>query len=119
MESVDPLILGMKLVDVCDCRPSEGSIAEIPSAILDSFQEELVLNGDIRRLYVTLGQFSIIRLERETQMLMPIYDYCIPDKECACEEGDCGEQDPCEVFRQVQFPLDAFFPPNGCSTGSC
>ena len=61
------------------------------------------------RIYVTLGQFSIIRLERDSQLLMPVYDYCMPEKECTC--GGC-EDDPCEIFRHVKFPVNEFFPPN-------
>ena len=111
VEAVDPLILGMKLVDVCECRPCECGCAEIPSAVAACFQEELMTSGDIHRLYVTLGQFSIIRLERDTQLLMPVYDYCMPEKECTCGGDDCRE-DPCELFRKVQFPVGEFFPPN-------
>ena len=77
VESVDPIILSMKLVDVCECRPGD-CCCEIPPAICACFPEELVLGGDVHRLYVTLGQFSIIRMERDTQLLMPAYDYCLP-----------------------------------------
>lgn len=110
VESVDPIILGMKLVDVCECRSCE-CCCEIPPAICACFPEELVMGGDVHRLYVTLGQFSIIRMERDTQLLMPAYDYCLPEKECTCQGAECGE-DPCEIFRKVQFPVDEFFPPN-------
>ena len=83
-------------------------------ALLDEldFPEELVLGGDVHRLYVTLGQFSIIRMERDTQLLIPAYDYCLPDKECTCGGCECGQEDPCEIFRKVQFPVNEFFPPN-------
>ena len=67
--------------------------------------------GDIHRLFVTLGQFSMIRLERDTQLLVPVYDYCMPSKECPCDSCDCQE-DPCDLFRKVQFPVNEFFPPN-------
>ena len=114
-EAVDPIILNMKLVDVCQCRPCDCSLTEIPQAILDCFGDSLTQGGDVHRLYVTLGQFSIIRLERDTQLLMPVYDYCMPEKECDCG-SDCSQEDPCEVFRQVKFPVDEFFPPNSsCS----
>lgn len=116
VEAVDPLILGLKLLDVRECGPTDCGCVEIPPAILGAFSEELVTSGDMHRLYVTLGQFSMIRLERDTQMLMPVYDYCVPEKECGCEENSCEEQDPCEVFRQVQFPVDEFFPPNSITS---
>lgn len=112
VESVDPLILGMKLMDVGAGCPCDCAVTEIPAAILAQFSEPLVMEGDLHRLYVTLGQFSIIRLERDTQLLIPAYDYCVPEKECSCDDGRCEEPDPCQVFRQVQFPVEEFFPPN-------
>ena len=41
----------------------------------------------MRRVYVTLGQFSIVRLERDSQLLIPVYDYCMPEKECTSGNG--------------------------------
>ena len=76
-----------------------------------AFPEELAFTSEAHRMYVTLGQFSIIRLERDTQLLTPVYDYCVPEKECPCDGGSCQE-DPCELFRKVQFPVGEFFPPN-------
>lgn len=112
VESVDPIILGMKLVEVCQCRHNDNC-CEIPPAVCACFPEELVTGGDVHRLFVTLGQFSIIRLERDTQLLMPAYDYCMPEKDCDCG-CDCHQEDPCELFRKVQFPVGEFFPPNHC-----
>lgn len=118
VESVDPMILNLKLVDVCECRPSECGVAEVPASIAQAFGDELMQGGDVHRLYVTLGQFSIIRLERDTHLLMPVYDYCMPEKECV---GDSNEEDPCEIFRRVRFPVNEFFPPNSISPqdGNC
>ena len=110
VESVDPIILGMKLVEVCQCHHHDNC-CEIPPAVCACFPEELVTGGDVHRLFVTLGQFSIIRLERDTQLLMPAYDYCMPEKDCDCG-CDCRQEDPCELFRKVQFPVGEFFPPN-------
>ena len=114
-EAVDPIVLNMKLVDVCECRPCDCELTEIPPCICACFGSDLCFGGEGKRVYVTLGQFSIIRLERETQLLMPAYDYCMPEKECTC--GSCGEDDPCEIFRQVKFPVNEFFPPNSLSCG--
>ncbi|MBQ9973507.1 MAG: hypothetical protein IJP02_00930 [Oscillospiraceae bacterium] len=112
VEAVDPIILNVKLADMCDCGGCDCGMAEVPACICSAFGGELVFGGDCRRMYVSLGQFSIIRLERDTQLLMPAYDYCLPDKECPCGSDD----DPCEIFRHVKFPVDEFFPPNtACS----
>lgn len=112
VEAVDPLILNMKMVDVCECRPCDCtcSCSEIPPIVSANFPEELVSTGNVRRMYISLGQFSIMRLERDTQILTPVYDYCLPEKDC-CIDYD-HQEDPCEVFRQVNFPVDEFFPPN-------
>jgi hypothetical protein len=109
VEAVDPIVLDTK---ICECtKPCccECSLAEIPSFIAQSFDEELVFNDTHpRRIYVTLGQFSLVRLERDTQLLIPVYEYCIPQAEC------CGgeREDPCDLFRNVAFPVGEFFPPN-------
>ena len=114
---MDPLILSLKLMDVCECRPCDCGCLDIPPAVAACFGDELVTGGDQHRIFVSLGQFSIIRLERDTQLLIPVYDYCIPTKDCSCGEDHCQE-DPCDMFRQVQFPVDEFFPPNSITTTS-
>ena len=43
-------------------------------AILDAMGEALSLTCSGKKLLVTLGQFSIIRLERDTQLLIPVQD---------------------------------------------
>jgi len=53
-----------------------------------------------------------VRLERDVQLLIPAYDYCIPCKECT---SNSGEEDPCELFSKVQFPVEEFFPANNSS----
>lgn len=110
VESVDPLILSMKLVDSCECSLTDCCDGtDIPTSIAACFPGELSFSGEGKRVYVTLGQFSIIRLERDSQLLIPAYDYCVPSKECP---SSTVEEDPCAVFRKVQFPMDEFFPPN-------
>ncbi len=117
VEAVDPLILSLKLVDVCECRPCDCGCLDIPPAVAACFGDELVTGGDQHRLFITLGQFSIIRLERDTQLLIPVYDYCIPTKDCRCGDDNCQE-DHCDMLRCVQFPMDEFFPPNTITTTS-
>lgn len=135
VEVVDPLVLNMKLVDPndscnpccppppcppppcpppcggCDCFSVDSDNFDIPAYISSFFGTDLYFGTDRKRVYVTLGQFSIIRLERDTQLLIPVYDYCLPCKECTGSDS-CVEDDPCELFRQIQFPVDDFFPPN-------
>ena len=110
VEVLDPMVLSSKVVDVCAC-PKESALTRIPEGICGCFDEELVLSGEQRRLLVTLGQFSIIRLERDAQLVVPVLDYSIPTKEC-CDSAGCAE-DPCELFSKIPFPTNAFAP-TGC-----
>jgi hypothetical protein len=76
VEAVDPIALGMKLVDVGGVPGGPELIPQIPIGILEAMGEEVVLVPDCRLWYVTLGQFSIIRMERDSQILIPMYNYC-------------------------------------------
>lgn len=108
VETLDPIILSAKIVEphrCCDCCCSDD---DIPEALGCMFEDGLVLSGDVKKLFVSLGQFSIIRLERDIQLLMPAYDVCMPTKECSCK--GCEPEDPCEMFNQIDFPVDEFFP---------
>lgn len=108
VEAVDPIVLDAKLVDCCDPHCCESDVCEVPTFVNSFFNGELSGGDDVRRIYVTLGQFSIVRLERDSQLLIPVYDYCMPEKECA---GN-SDEDPCGLFRNIAFPVGEFFPPN-------
>jgi len=109
VEVLDPMVLSSRVVPACS---QESCSLQIPGGIRQCFDDELVLGGDKQRLFVTLGQFSIIRLERDAQVIVPIADYAIPTKECCDNVGCCGE-DPCEIFSRIPFPA-AHFTPGGC-----
>jgi len=112
VEVLDPMVLSSRVRNTCDC--SGSCMIQIPAFIREMFDEELVLSGDQRRLFVTLGQFSIVRLERDAQLIVPVLDYSIPTKECCDAPGYCAE-DPCEVFSRIPFPT-AQFAPAGCDS---
>ena len=112
VEVLDPMVLSYRVKEVCDCACGE-TLCQIPTAIRGLFDEELVLSGDRRRLFVTLGQFSIVRLERDAQLVVPVLDYSIPEKECCDNPG--GTEDPCEMFSRIPFPT-AQFNPRGCDS---
>ena len=111
VEVLDPMVLSSKVRELCECNCKEHSVIQIPEYILQMFDDELVLSGETRRLFVTLGQFSIIRLERDAQLVVPVLDYSIPTKEC-CDSPGCAE-DPCEMFSRIPFPANRFAP-KGC-----
>jgi len=108
VEAVDPIVLDTRIAECCSCG-CECCLAELPECITQCFSQPLVMEDcAARRYYVTLGQFTLVRLERETQLLIPVYDYCIPQTECCTDD----QQDPCGLFRNVAFPVGEFFPPN-------
>jgi len=112
VEVLDPMVLGSKVREICECPCQDNTAIQIPAAIQAMFDDELVMPGDRRRLFVTLGQFSIIRLEREAQMVVPVLDFRLPRKECSDNPG--GAEDPCELFSRIPFPAEQFSP-TGCS----
>lgn len=111
VEVLDPMVLSSCVRELCDCNCKENTVVQLPENIVQMFDDELVLSGESRRLFVTLGQFSIIRLERDAQLIVPVLDYSIPTKEC-CDTPGCAE-DPCEMFSRIPFPA-AQFAPKGC-----
>ncbi len=110
VEVLDPMVLSSCVKDVCEICGCETNV-QIPQGIQALFDEQLVLSGDKRRMFVTLGQFSIIRLERDAQLIVPVVDYSMPTKDC-CDELCCTE-DPCKVFSRIPFPTQQFTP-RGC-----
>ncbi|MBS5666459.1 MAG: hypothetical protein KHX05_01985 [Firmicutes bacterium] len=112
VEVLDPMVLSSKVKDAAESGVAESVTVQIPEAIRALFDEDLVTSGDHRRLYVTLGQFSIVRLERDVQLVVPMVEYAIPEKECCDSEGCCTE-DPCEMFSRIPFPARQFTP-TGC-----
>ncbi len=113
VQTVDPICLDAKLRNVSECcnngccRPSR-----VPRAVCRCFDGdfESYEREPEKAVTVTLGIFTIVQLERDVQMLIPAYDFCIPKKECSCETDN-----PCDAFRKIQFPIDEFFPPKeGC-----
>lgn len=79
---------------------------KIPDSLLQRIGGNIAQNGD-RVVLATLGVFSIVQLLRDVQMLIPSYDFCIPEKRC-----ECSTDSPCEMFSRLDFPTDEFFPPN-------
>ena len=115
VEVLDPMSLASKLMEVVP--GTEQTVVQVPQFIADMFDEPLVLTTENRILVVTLGQFSIVRLERDAQLIVPVLDYAIPIKECCDGSTGCAE-DPCELFSRIPFPA-AQFAPSGCDNNCC
>ncbi|MBQ3426520.1 MAG: hypothetical protein IJH37_05170 [Clostridia bacterium] len=114
VEVVEPITLGESLKDVRNnnscCCDEDFDLASIPDCVCKVFNDALVVGGEAKRTYVSLGIFSIVKLERHVQLLIPSYDYCIPKKECVSAVDDS----PCELFDRIDFPMDEFYPPSRC-----
>ena len=86
VEVVDPITLGAKLVDVRDrkscCCDDDFDLASVPASVCRVFDDQFVTGNEAKRVFVSLGVFSIIKIERHVQLLIPSYDFCIPQKEC-------------------------------------
>lgn len=101
-------------------RPCHRVPRRIPDAVLSRIGGDVTDNGS-KTVLATIGVFSIVQLMRSVQMLIPSYDFCIPEKSCTFSDDS-----PCEMFSRLEFPTDEFFPPNvgessdpGCGCSSC
>ena len=93
VEVVDPITLGAKLVDVRDrkscCCDDDFDLASVPASVCRVFDDQFVTGNEAKRV------------------LIPSYDFCIPQKECVGATDD----NPCDLFERIDFPVDEFFPP--------
>ncbi|HNX64369.1 MAG TPA: hypothetical protein PKI60_04175 [Oscillospiraceae bacterium] len=99
VQAVNPIVLDAKIIPHHHHHHCCGDMSEIASAAncLPPPQPEIL---------VTLGVFSIVQLTRTVSMLIPVYDFCMPSKECLT-----NTENPCEIFDKISFPTDEFFPP--------
>lgn len=108
IQVADPICLDVRICRPCDCCDNIADCTNgIPGCIRRCFDGPFNYPSQEKAVKVTLGLFTIVQLERDVQILIPAYDFCIPNKECACET-----EDPCDSFRKIRFPVDEFFPPN-------
>ncbi|HBR01022.1 MAG TPA: hypothetical protein DD738_00225 [Ruminiclostridium sp.] len=99
VEVAEPIILNTRIKRVherhqCGCDEEKSEVTNL-------------INGPQRRVVVTIGLFSIIKLVRLVQLLIPAFNFCYPNKECIAST----DENPCEIFDTIEFPLDQFFPP--------
>lgn len=104
VETVDPIVLGTRVAE-CGCGCTCGDYAEIPEGVRNSLGEELVTTSTCPRILVSLGIFSVIRMERPAQLLIHATDYSVPDKEC---NSATNNDNPCALFRTIAFPISQF-----------
>ncbi len=107
VEAVEPIVLSSKVVDCNDtCGYCCCSCCDIPDEARCCLSGSPTDSDEGNRLYVSLGIFSVVRIERPAQYLISASDYCVPDKECVTNESD----NPCSIFRNMAFPTNEFCP---------
>jgi len=107
IETVDPIILNSKVVEprhpcCCPCN-----VCDIPENVCCYVEHDLTDDDDSNKLLVSLGFFTVVRIERPAQYLISAAEYCVPKKECVAPVED----DPCALFRNMAFPVAEFCPP--------
>lgn len=106
VQTVDPIPLAAR---ICKASTCNDNLCCIPKSICDVIGgNPAMVNGE-NNVYITIGLFTVVQLIRNVQMLVPVYDFCIPEKQCT---DNCTADQPCDVFRRIQFPTHDFFPPS-------
>lgn len=112
IQLVDPVVLSCKVIDCCECHVPCCTC--FPHCVFGGIDDILATNNCKKAVLVTLGLFSIVQIEREVQLLIPAYDYCVPNHECCCDNDN-----PCDTFSKISFPIDEFFPKDEAHSNAC
>ena len=107
VEVAQPVALDVKIVD--RCRPFGNcclTADAIPESVCCRFEGNFTDDIGAKRVYVTIGMFSVIRMERPVQLMLPACNFCLPEKESTPQ----GDTDPCSVFGKMGFPYGEFYP---------
>ncbi len=95
VEVAQPVVLDTKVVRRNGCSDCPCDVCVSDSAPFS------------KKVCVTLGLFSIVQIQRPVSLVIPAYDYCVPQKECTSSDDS-----PCELFEKIDFPIEQFFPPS-------
>ena len=102
------------MADGIDYAAGEMTVAELVDRYMNLKrglkQNSLRSYGSaVKRIHADpFGQKPIKTVKLSDAKVVPVYDYCMPEKECSCGSTD----DPCSLFRNINFPVGEFFPPN-------
>lgn len=107
VEVVDPIVLGTKVVSVGNncCCCCETDVHSLPEQVTRQVGCNFTENGE-KLVLVSLGLFSIVRIVRDVQVVLPSARFCLPEKRCQTP----GEEEPCTFFEKLSFPTGEFFP---------
>ncbi|HOQ08308.1 MAG TPA: hypothetical protein PLP87_10980 [Clostridiales bacterium] len=120
VEVAEPITLNAKIVEVLESTCDDGCDRNIPGTVSELLEDVDFDDTDLlrepgedrhlvisRRVVATIGLFSIIKLARYVQLLIPAFDFCVPNKQCVA----ATDEDACGLFDTIEFPTDEFFPP--------
>lgn len=105
IQALDPVVLDTDVVRVGECPIC--CCTSFPESIRNAIGNARLAEDGEKAVLITLGVFSIMQMTRDVQIMIPSYDFCVPNKEC-----DCSDQHPCRAFSNIDFPTDEFFPPD-------
>lgn len=110
LEAAQPIVLNVKLADRSwNCGCCCCSMDQIPENLCQSCNcTPIPEDMGAKCLYVTLGLFSLIKIERPVSLLINSAEYCIPSRESNVLSD--ATSDPCEIFRNMSFPTCDFYP---------
>lgn len=118
VEVAKPIALNARIIEECDecccwCECAPVCVVEKLCDEEEDCDKDLYCDDDEdekcvnKRVVVSLGLFSITKLLRDVQLLIPAFDFCVPHKKCIAST----DENPCEIFETLEFPIDEFFPP--------
>ena len=103
IEVADPIALNAQIRGILDKFFEDND----DCCCCDNDESDETRQFPTRRVFVTVGIFSIIKLIRYVQLLIPAFDFCYPNKECIAST----DENPCEIFENIEFPYNEFYPP--------
>lgn len=107
VEVACPVALNVCLVENTCPTPFPSEYNAIPEQICALFENGLDSSCDLcTSLYVSIGIFALIRIERPAQLIIPGCDFCIPD----ADKTPVTVSDPCSLFCNTPFPITEFYP---------
>lgn len=108
-EVASPVVLNTKVTEIIPGMRCNSCPCDIPECIADFFDGCMNFTANMPRVItVSIGLFSVVRLERPGQYLVSGSEYAVPEKVCPCD----SPSDPCDMFRRMSFPVNEFYPPS-------
>lgn len=120
VEVAEPIALNAKIENLMERQFDDCSAEHMPANVTECLEDNSIDLSDVleesgeerhhierNAVLATIGLFSIIKLARFVQLLIPAFDFCVPNKKCIAST----EENPCEIFETIEFPIDEFFPP--------